>query len=65
LELDDPTLLKIASGTYYAGTAQGTAIGATAARTGWYTFKIRSYNTPAANAKPAYWLRATYTAPQT
>ncbi len=65
LELGDPTLAKIASGTYYAGTAQGTAIGATAARTGWYTFKIRSYNTPAANAKPAYWLRATYTAPLT
>ncbi len=64
LELDDPTLAKVAGGTYYAGTAQGTAVGVTASRTGWYVFKIRSYNTTAANAKPAYWLRATYTAPQ-
>lgn len=65
LELDDPTLAKVASGTYYASTPQGTSIGVTASRTGWYVFKIRSYNTPASNPKPAYWLRATYTAPQT
>lgn len=65
LELDDPTMAKIATGTYTQSTHQGTSIGATAVKTGWYTFKIRSNNTPAANAKPAYWLKTTYTAPQT
>jgi len=55
----------ITTGTYYSGTSQGKSIGTTAASTGWYTFKIRSYNTPSSNAKPADWLRTTYTAPQT
>ena len=55
----------ITTGTYYSGTSQGISIGTTAASTGRYTFKIRSYNTPSSNAKPAYWLRTTYTAPQT
>ncbi len=65
LELDDPTLAKVASGTFVQTTTQPSSISAMPSRTGWYTFKIRSYNTPAANAKPAYWLRTTYTAPQT
>jgi alpha-amylase len=50
--------------SYSNSTPQGSTITHTAATTGWYTFQIRSYNTPASNAKPAYWLRATYTAPQ-
>lgn len=65
LELDGATGRALTTGTYYAGTAQGKSIGVTAPATGWYTFKIQSYATPSANAKPAYWLRATYTAPQT
>lgn len=64
LELNDPYANHIATGTFTQATGQGTSISATATRTGWYTFKIRSNNTPAANPKPAYWLRATYTAPQ-
>ncbi len=64
LELDDPAGAKAASGSYAQNTAQPASVAATASRTGWYTWKIRSYNTPAANAKPAYWLRTTYTAPQ-
>ena len=65
LELDGPNRHPITTGTYYAGTPQGKAITATAPLAGWYGFKIRSFNTPTSNAKPAYWLRATYTAPQT
>lgn len=65
LELDGTTGQALTTGTYYASTAQGKAVSATASATGWYTFKIRSYNTPSTNAKPAYWLRASYTAPQT
>ena len=44
---------------------QITSIIAVTAMTGWYTFKLRSYNTPASNPKPAYLLDTTYTAPQT
>ena len=64
VELDDPTLAAIATGSYVSTTAQGTAVSATAPRTGWYTFIMRAANTPTANAKPIYWLRTTYTAPQ-
>lgn len=64
LELDDPTLANVASGSFGQNTSQPARITTTAKKTGWYVFKIRSYNTPTANAKPAYWLQATYTAPQ-
>ena len=63
LELDGPNSSILATRTYSKNTAQGTAVVATAATTGWYTFRVRSYNTPKTNAKPIYWLRATYTAP--
>ena len=61
LELDNPAGTAVATKTYLSGTTQGATIAATAPSNGWYTFKIRSDSTPAANAKPAYWLRATYT----
>jgi alpha-amylase len=64
LELDDPTLVNAASGNYYSNSGQPTSLSITPKRTGWYTFKIRSYNTTSTNLKPAYWLRVTYTAPQ-
>ncbi|HZT42975.1 MAG TPA: alpha-amylase family glycosyl hydrolase [Chthonomonadaceae bacterium] len=64
LELDDPSGVKLASGAYTTSTTQGTSVSATAAKTGFYTWKIRSYNTPSSNAKPSYWLKVTYTAPQ-
>ena len=65
LELDDPTGAPITTGSYFTTTTQGTSISTTAGVTGWYTFRIRSYNTPSANLKPYYFLKATYTAPQT
>jgi alpha-amylase len=57
------------SGTTLATKAFGTGssgqqLSATAATDGWYTFKIRSANTPAAGPKPAYKLAVSYTAPQ-
>jgi alpha-amylase len=64
LELLGTTNTVVTSRSYYSTTAQGTALTTTPSRTGWYTFRVRSYDTPAANARPAYWLRATYTAPQ-
>ena len=63
-ELLGTTNVVITGRDYFTGTAQGTTITTTAPRTGWYTLRVRSYNTPAANLRPAYWLRATYTAPQ-
>lgn len=65
LEIDGPTGAVLATKTYTSSTAQGATLSVTPSSTGWYTFKIRSYNTPTANPKPAYWLKATYTAPQT
>ncbi|MCX7568710.1 alpha-amylase family glycosyl hydrolase [Tumebacillus sp. DT12] len=64
LELDGPTGTKITSNNFYTSTAQPGTITYTPTSTGWYTFKIRSYNTPTANQKPNYWLKTTYTAPQ-
>jgi alpha-amylase len=64
LEIDSPTGTILATKTYTSSTPQGTALAITPSSTGYYTWKIRSYNTPTANAKPAYWLRSTYTAPQ-
>ncbi len=64
LEAYDPNNVKLWHRVVYVTTAQGTPVTISARTTGWHTFKVRSFNTPAANAKPAYWLRATYTAPQ-
>lgn len=65
LSLYNQSNQTLTSKSYYSTTPQGSTISATASTTGWYTFKIRSFNTPAGNLKPNYWLRATYTAPQT
>ena len=65
LELDSPQSKILASRTFFRTTKQGTAISATAPISGWHVFKIRAYNVSAANPKPNFWLRATYTAPQT
>jgi len=65
LELDNPNGSIQSTKSYYSTTTQGATITGTAGSTGWYTFQIRSYNTPTANPKPAYWLRATYTSSQT
>ena len=64
LELRNSANALLASKNFYNTTGQGATISATASTSDWYTFNIRSYNTPAGNLKPAYWLRATYTAPQ-
>ena len=64
LELDDPSGAKLASHDYAKGTPQGEPLSATAGPTGFYTFRIRSANTPSENAKPSYKLSTTYRAPQ-
>jgi len=64
LELDDPSWAKLASRDFARDTPQGESISATADPTGYYTFRIRSANTPTENAKPSYKLSVTYRAPQ-
>ena len=64
LELDDPNGAKLASRDFAQNTPQGESISATAGPTGFYTFRIRSANTPTENAKPSYKLSVTYRAPQ-
>jgi alpha-amylase len=61
LELDGPSGAKLASKDLKRTTPQGDAIEATAAETGFHTFKIRSSNTPTSNPTPSYTLSATYT----
>lgn len=64
LEVKNPTGSSLISRSYYSTTAQGATITMNATQNGWYTFRIRAYNPPAANPKPTFWLKATYTAPQ-
>ena len=49
----------------YTRLNQGTSIHGTAIDEGWYTFTIRSENTPASNRRPSYKLKLRYTAPST
>lgn len=64
LELDNTSGTSVATKSYSSSTTQGAGFSYTAPTTGFYTLKIRSYNTPTANPKPNYWLKVTYTAPQ-
>jgi len=63
LKLTDPTGTRTETRTYTL-EAQGESLDATAATTGWYTFRVRSVNPPATNPKPSYKLTVTYQAPQ-
>lgn len=65
VELDGINGSRIASKSYYSNTPQGASFSTTASSTGFYTFTVRSYNTPSNNAKPNYWLDATYTSSKT
>jgi alpha-amylase len=64
LELQDPNGKMISSGTFKAGTAQGTKLNANANQTGYYLFRIKADKTPAKNVSPGFHLRVTYTASQ-
>lgn len=64
LELDDPGGAKRASHDYAKATPQGEALTALAGPSGFYTFKIRSTDTPPENLKPSYKLSATYRGPR-
>jgi hypothetical protein len=64
LELDGPDTATIATHDYSRTTPQGEPLTATAASTGFHTFRIRSSETPAENLKPSYKLSVTYKAPE-
>ncbi len=64
LEIDNPSGGVVSTKNYYSTTAQGSTLAITSSAAGYYTYKIRSYNTPSGNAKPSYGLKVTYTAPQ-
>lgn len=63
LELTDPTGTRTETRTYSL-KAQGEALDATAATTGWYTLRIRAVNPPTACPQLSYQLTVTYEAPQ-
>lgn len=64
LALVDPSGVQIAVKDYLLTTAQDDSLTATAQTLGWYTFRVRSFNTPANNQNPPYTLKVAYTAPQ-
>lgn len=64
LEVDNPNGTVAASKTYTKTTAQGATLSIVPGTSGFYTWKIRSFNTPAGNTKPSYDLKLTYIAPQ-
>lgn len=63
--LHDATGRLIAGRAFGVGSAQGEEWIARPLTTGWYTYRIRTTNTPPTNVRPAYWLRTTYKSPQT
>jgi alpha-amylase len=64
LELDDPSGARLVSHDFAKKTPQGESISAKAGPTGFYTFRIRSSQTPAENLRPPYKLSVSYRAPQ-
>lgn len=63
LELDSPTGTAVLTRRVTSTTTQGFTAQVLPTTSGWYTYKVRSWNTPTTNPKPAYWLRTTYRAP--
>ncbi len=64
LDIVNPIGQSVVNKTYLRDNMQGNILTYTPLDTGWHTLRIRSYNTPAANAKPNYWLKVHYSAPQ-
>jgi len=64
LEIHDPRGNEVGSAQYHGTMAQGGSLTVSPLISGYYTWKIRSFNTTPANPKPAYELTITYTAPQ-
>lgn len=64
VELKDAQDHVLASKTFKKDSPRGQSVEATAVSTGWHTFTIRSFHTPASNLKPRYRLAVTYTAPR-
>lgn len=65
LEYDNPSGTAVASQTWTGSSVSSGTLNYTPTTTGYYTVKIRSYNTPSSNQKPSYQYKATYTAPLT
>lgn len=65
VEMVGPNGKRLASLTLTKKAAQGRSLVATPSAKGWYTFRVRSFDTTARNPRPAYRLRVKYTAPQT
>jgi alpha-amylase len=64
LSINDPSRALMASHKYGKNTLQGEALTTNAAETGFFTFLIRSADTPSENRRPPYKLSVTYRAPR-
>ncbi len=63
LQIVDVNGVVAASQEVTKANPQGASLQIQAARSDWYAFQLRSYNTPTTNPRPAYWLKVTYKAP--
>jgi alpha-amylase len=63
LILQGPSGTTLATKTYSSGSS-GARISVASGSEGWYTFEIRSLDTPASNPKPGFKLTVNYTAPR-
>ena len=64
LELLNQQNTVLISKDYATDTQQGTELAARAENTGFHAFRIRSFNTPGTNQRPAYFLKTTYLSSQ-
>lgn len=62
--LTDPFGVQLALSSFTKTGPQGGGFTYVPATSGFYTFYIQAYDTPAADLKPAYWLKAHFTAPR-
>lgn len=62
LWLLNPEGVEVRRASVHRGSPQGILFTYPAITTGWYTWRIQSFQTPSGNAAPAYWLKAGYTA---
>lgn len=64
LELKDPTDTQVATLSRTAADHEFGLLKFVPTKIGWHAFRIRSFDTPAQNEKPKYFLKVKYTAPQ-
>jgi alpha-amylase len=64
LRLSGPTGAGLGTVSFTRRSANGVLLRSPVRATGWHAFSVQAFDTPSANARPAYRLQVTYTAPR-